>query len=67
MSAAGLDALDAQTAALRQLWLLTLREAQTITFGDIYGGLGLIFLGVTLMVPLMRRVAPPKTPSADAH
>ncbi|VVE45641.1 Multidrug export protein EmrB [Pandoraea communis] len=67
MSAAGLDALDVQTAALRQLWLLTLREAQTITFGDIYGGLGLIFLCVTLMVPLMRRVAPPKAPSADAH
>ncbi|WP_174980866.1 DHA2 family efflux MFS transporter permease subunit [Pandoraea capi] len=67
MSAAGLDVVDAQTAALRQLWLLTLREAQTITFGDIFAGLGLIFLGVTLMVPLMRKVAPPKAPSADAH
>ncbi|VVE62389.1 EmrB/QacA family drug resistance transporter [Pandoraea captiosa] len=67
MGAAGLDALDAQTAALRQLWLLTLREAQTITFGDIFGGLGAIFLFVTLMVPLMRKVAPPKAPSADAH
>ncbi|SUA88653.1 Multidrug resistance protein B [Pandoraea pulmonicola] len=67
MSAAGLDAIDAQTAALRQLWLLTLREAQTMTFGDIYGGLGLIFICVTLMVPLMRRVAPPKAPTADAH
>ncbi|MCI3208164.1 MULTISPECIES: DHA2 family efflux MFS transporter permease subunit [Pandoraea] len=67
MSAAGLDVVDAQTEALRQLWLLTLREAQTITFGDIFAGLGLIFLGVTLMVPLMRKVAPPKAPSADAH
>ncbi|AJP59654.2 EmrB/QacA family drug resistance transporter [Pandoraea vervacti] len=67
MGAAGLDALDAQAAALRQLWLLTLREAQTITFGDIFGGLGVIFLFVTLMVPLMRKVAPPKAPSADAH
>ncbi|ODP32449.1 DHA2 family efflux MFS transporter permease subunit [Pandoraea sp. ISTKB] len=67
MSAAGLDVVDAQTAALRRLWLLTLREAQTITFGDIFAGLGLIFLGVTLMVPLMRKVAPPKAPSADAH
>ncbi|VVE77496.1 EmrB/QacA family drug resistance transporter [Pandoraea sputorum] len=67
LGATGLDVVDAQTAALRQLWLLTLREAQTITFGDIFGGLGLIFLGVTLMVPLMRRVAPPKAPSADAH
>lgn len=67
MSASGLDAVDAQTAALRQLWLLTLREAQTITFGDIYGGMALMFFAVTLMVPLMRRVAPPKAPSADAH
>lgn len=67
MSASGLDAVDAQTAALRQLWLLTLREAQTITFGDIYGGMSLMFFAVTLMVPLMRRVAPPKAPSADAH
>ncbi len=67
MSASGLDAIDAQTAALRQLWLLTLREAQTITFGDIYGGMSLMFFAVTLMVPLMRKVAPPKAPSADAH
>ncbi|AKM33104.1 EmrB/QacA family drug resistance transporter [Pandoraea faecigallinarum] len=67
MSAAGLDAVDAQTAAVRQLWLLTLREAQTITFGDIFAGLGVIFLFVTLMVPLMQKVAPPKAPSADAH
>ncbi|WP_246183949.1 DHA2 family efflux MFS transporter permease subunit [Pandoraea anhela] len=67
MSAAGLDGVDAQTAALRQLWLLTLREAQTITYGDIFAGLGVIFLGVTLMVPFMRKIAPPKAPSADAH
>ncbi|MBN4666433.1 DHA2 family efflux MFS transporter permease subunit [Pandoraea nosoerga] len=67
MNAAGLDVADAHTAALRQLWLLTLREAQTITFGDIYGGLGAIFVCVTLMVPLMHRVAPPKAPGADAH
>ena len=64
---AGLDAVDAHTAALRQLWTLTLREAQTMTFGDVYTGLGVIFVCVTLMVPLLRRVAPPATPSADAH
>lgn len=67
MSVAGLDAVDAHTAALRQLWTLTLREAQTMTFGDVYTGLGVIFVCVTLMVPLLRRVAPPTTPSADAH
>lgn len=67
MSAVGMDAADAQTAALRQLWALTMREAQTMTFGDIYFGMGLMFAVVTLLAPLMHRVAPPKAPSADAH
>jgi DHA2 family multidrug resistance protein len=65
--AAGHDALDAQTAALRQLWGLAWREAQTQTFGDIYLMILVCFAIATAMVPLMRKVAAPKAPSADAH
>ncbi|MNN11812.1 Multidrug export protein EmrB [compost metagenome] len=65
--AAGHDALDAQTAALRQLWGLAWREAQTQTFGDIYLLILVCFGIATAMVPLMRKVAAPKAPSADAH
>ncbi|MNT48106.1 Multidrug export protein EmrB [compost metagenome] len=66
-AAVGLDAVDAQTAALRQLWGLAWREAQTQTFGDIFLLILVCFAIATAMVPLMRKVAPPKGPSADAH
>ena len=46
---------------------LTLREAQTMTCADIFLALTLCFVAATLMVPLMRKVAPPKAPSADGH
>ncbi|GAB7546288.1 DHA2 family efflux MFS transporter permease subunit [Cupriavidus sp. 8B] len=67
MAALGHDAADSQTAALRQLWALTWREAQTQTFGDAFLFIMVCFVVATAMVPLMREVAPPKAPSADAH
>ncbi|WP_043418277.1 DHA2 family efflux MFS transporter permease subunit [Cupriavidus basilensis] len=67
MAALGHDAADAQSAALRQLWALTWREAQTQTFGDAFLVIMVCFVIATAMVPLMRKVAPPKAPSADAH
>ena len=54
-------------AALRQLWSLTMREAQTLTFSDTFFVIMLCFAAATLMVPLMRKVAPPRGPSKDAH
>jgi DHA2 family multidrug resistance protein len=63
----GADTLDAQSAALRQLWGLVMREAQTQTFGDTFLVIMVCFVIATAMVPLMRKVAPPKAPSADAH
>jgi DHA2 family multidrug resistance protein len=38
-----------------------------MTFSDIYLVIMLCFALTTLSVPLMRKVAPPKAPSADAH
>jgi DHA2 family multidrug resistance protein len=63
----GGDAVHGQSAALQMLWSLTLREAQTMTCADIFLALTLCFVIATIMVPLMRKVGPPKAPSADAH
>jgi DHA2 family multidrug resistance protein len=63
----GLDNGNAQAGALRQLWTLTLREAQTQTFGDVFLCVMVCFVLAFAMVPLMRKIAPPKAPSADAH
>jgi DHA2 family multidrug resistance protein len=63
----GIDAPQGATAALRQLWQLTYREALTMTFSDIYLVIMVCFALTTITVPLMRKVAPPKAPSADAH
>jgi DHA2 family multidrug resistance protein len=62
-----LDPTVATQAALRQLWQLTLREALTMTFSDIYLVIMVCFALTTISVPLLRKVAPPKAPSADAH
>ncbi|MES2073209.1 MAG: DHA2 family efflux MFS transporter permease subunit [Pseudomonadota bacterium] len=67
LAAAGMDAADAQAGALKQLWSLTLREAQTQTFSDVFLIIMACFILVTISVPLMRKIAPPKAPSADAH
>ena len=67
LNAWGIDALTAQTGALKQLWNLTMREALTLTFSDAFLAVMAVLLIATAMVPLMRKVAPPAAPSADAH
>lgn len=61
------DAVHGQMAALKQLWLLTYREALVQTFADAYLAIAVCFAVATLMVPLMRKVAAPAAPSQDAH
>ncbi|MDD2089798.1 DHA2 family efflux MFS transporter permease subunit [Pseudomonas guariconensis] len=65
--ALGQDSLDASHTALRQLWALTWREAQTLTYADAFLVIMACFALATLLVPLMRKVQPPAQPSADAH
>jgi MFS transporter, DHA2 family, multidrug resistance protein len=66
-SLSGGDAVMGHAIALRQLWTLTMREAQTQTYADAFLAL-MVCLGIaTVMVPLMRKVGPPKAPVADAH
>jgi DHA2 family multidrug resistance protein len=63
----GGDATMGHAIALRQLWTLTMREAQTETYADAFLALMLCLGIATVMVPLMRKVAPPTAPVADAH
>ncbi|MDR6958184.1 DHA2 family multidrug resistance protein [Pseudomonas brassicacearum] len=63
----GQNSLDSGQFALRQLWALTWREAQTLTYADAFLIIMVCFVVAVLLVPLMRRVQPPKQPSANAH
>ncbi|WP_211461335.1 DHA2 family efflux MFS transporter permease subunit [Collimonas silvisoli] len=67
LATSGNGQLLGETGALRQLWNLTYREALTLTFADTFLAIMACFVIATAMVPLMRKVAPPKAPSADAH
>lgn len=61
------DTAHGQTAALKRLFSLTMREAQTLTFSDAFVCLTVCLVLATLMVPLMRRGAKMGAPVADAH
>ena len=45
-------------AALKQLWHLAYREASTLAFADAFRAIMLAFIVATLLVPLLRQVAP---------
>ncbi|MCK1537516.1 MULTISPECIES: DHA2 family efflux MFS transporter permease subunit [unclassified Bradyrhizobium] len=61
------DPVHAHAATLKSLWLLAFREAQVQAFADAYLMITACFVLACVMVPLMRKVAPPQSPSADAH
>ncbi len=63
----GQSGIEGSTAALRQLWLLTYREAQTQTFSDAFLIIMCCFIVATALVPLMHKIVPPAAPPADAH
>jgi DHA2 family multidrug resistance protein len=63
----GSDDPVARTSALHALWQLTFREAQTLTYSDAFLSILACFVVATALVPLMRKVAPPQGPSANAH
>ncbi len=67
MASRGIDAAQAHQVALRRLWTLALREAQTQTFADIFFAIMVAFVIAAAMVPLMRKAATVQQPSADAH
>src|SRR5215475_7599177 len=63
----GGDIVHGHAAAIKQLWALTWREAQTLTYADAFLALMACFVIATVMVPLMRKVAAPAKPPAEAH
>jgi len=64
---AGGDTNRGAAMAVQTLWNITMREARTLSFADAYLAIGCCCVAATLIVPLMRQVAPPKKPSIDAH
>ncbi|HEX3506150.1 MAG TPA: DHA2 family efflux MFS transporter permease subunit [Xanthobacteraceae bacterium] len=54
-------------AAVKQLWELAYREASTLAYADAFRAIMVAFVIATLLVPLLRNVAPAPAPSADAH
>jgi MFS transporter, DHA2 family, multidrug resistance protein len=59
--------LDAgHVAALKQLWQLAYREAATLAFADAFRAILVAFIIATLLVPLLRQVAPRKAPPSAA-
>jgi DHA2 family multidrug resistance protein len=59
-AALGGDAAAGRAAAVRRLWLLTLREVQVQTYADAFLVIMLCFVVATAMLPLMRRSGPPQ-------
>ena len=53
---AGRDAVPGHAPALKNLWSMTWREAQTQTFADVFLTIAVCFLVATL-VPLMRKAS----------
>jgi DHA2 family multidrug resistance protein len=58
---------DGGTQVLRQVWNLTYREAQTMTYADAFLMIMVCFSVAVFLVPLMRKVRPPAAPAANAH
>ncbi len=58
---------DGHVAALKQLWHLAYREASTLAFADAFRAIMLAFIIATLLVPLLRKVTPPKAAPAASH
>jgi MFS transporter, DHA2 family, multidrug resistance protein len=54
-------------AAVKTLWHLAYREAATLAYADAFQAIMVAFVVATLVVPLLRKVAPPKALPADSH
>ena len=58
---------NGHAAALRQLFHLAYREAQTLAYADAFRAIMVAFVFATLLVPFLRTVAVPAAPPAEAH
>jgi DHA2 family multidrug resistance protein len=60
------DPTQGHVAALKQLWSLTWREAQTQTYADAFLAIAVCFVIATAMVPLMRKAKGRSAPASSA-
>jgi MFS transporter, DHA2 family, multidrug resistance protein len=67
LAANGGNALLAGGQALKQLRSLVLREAETLTFADIFWVIMACFVVAAVLVPLLKNTPAPAAPSANAH
>jgi MFS transporter, DHA2 family, multidrug resistance protein len=58
---------DAHTAALKNLWQLAYREASTMAYADAFRVIMIAFIAATLLVPLLRNIAPAQAQAQSAH
>jgi len=56
-----------RAAAIRELFQMAYREAETLSYADAFRAIMLAFAIATCLVPFLRKVAPPAAPSARAH
>lgn len=61
------DTVHTGAVALRQLWSLTFREAQTQAFADIFLVIMVCLIVATALIPLMHKVLPASAPPPDSH
>jgi DHA2 family multidrug resistance protein len=61
------DGAHGAAASLLQLWSLTFKEAQTQAFADAFLAIMICVIASMILIPWMRKVIPPSTPSPDAH
>jgi MFS transporter, DHA2 family, multidrug resistance protein len=57
---------EGHAAALKQLWQLAYREASTLAYADAFRAIMVAFAIATLLVPLLRNVAP-ASPPPNSH
>jgi DHA2 family multidrug resistance protein len=58
---------DSQSAALKQLYGLVLREAEVLTLNTLFHILGLIFLSALLLMPWVSKVSVDSSEVAGGH
>ena len=58
---------DAEMAAIAKLGAIVRREATVMAIGDVFYALTFLFLLVPLLIPLMRKPAPPPPGAAPGH
>lgn len=57
----------AHAAAMKELWMMAYAQAETLSYADAFRTIMIAFIIATCMVPLMKKVVPPKAPPANAH